>query len=330
MEKLLNVLEREYPCLADDGIRRFMLESDSFYPPDAVALSSEQQRVLYNNMCAHFRKPRPEGVQVNDTIVAHGKINVPVRVYSPVAYANKPVALYLHGGGFTVGDLESHDDICAEIANRTIVTVIAVAYRLAPEHPFPAAFGDCKSVLNALPDLAQRFQFDASRIVIAGDSAGGNLAAALSIDARDRGEPAIAGQVLIYPGLGGDTSAGSYVTQSEAPGLSTKDLEFYQGIYIGSADSPNHQSKFVSPLLESDYRGLPPAFLVAAHYDPLCDDCAEYARQLEEAGVAAKVREEPLLVHAFLRARHLSQPASTSFDAIVHAIEMLAYNGELP
>jgi acetyl esterase len=140
----------------------------------------------------------------------------------------------------------------------------------------------------------------------------------------------IAGQVLIYPGLGGDSSKGSYLSQAEAPGLSARDLEFYRDIYLGPPESPHHHSKFANPLQETDYRGLPPAFLVAAHYDPLCDDCADYAQQLQQAGVAVQLREEPLLVHAFLRARHMSDPAGKSFDAIVTAIESLAHNGRLP
>ncbi len=318
--KGMHMEKNPYLQLTDDGIRQFMMQSDSFYPPDAVNLSVGEQRALYNEMSAHFRKPRPDNVRVENLSVANGSVDVPIRIYSPGGSAGLPVMLYLHGGGFVVGDLESHDDICAEIAERANVHVIAVDYRLAPEHRFPAAFEDCRAVLNSLEGLGVGFGFDVSRLVIGGDSAGGCLAAGLSIRARDEGGPEIAGQVLIYPGLGGDTSKGSYVSQASAPGLSATDIGFYSALYLGPPDDPGHQNKYALPLLETDYSRLPPAFLVAAHNDPLCDDCSDYAARLNDAGVAASVREEPLLVHAFLRARHISKPAAVSFSAIVQAI----------
>ena len=122
------------------------------------------------------------------------------------------------------------------------------------------------------------------------------------------------GQVLIYPGLGGDVTRGSYVTEAHAPGLSTADVLYYRDTYAGAPH------KYAEPLRETDYRGLPQAFLVAAGLDPLHDDCFAYATNLRAAGVAAEVRDEPLLVHAFLRARHMSAPASESFKAIVAAL----------
>jgi acetyl esterase len=132
------------------------------------------------------------------------------------------------------------------------------------------------------------------------------------------------GQCLIYPGLGGDVKKGSYLTQAEAPGLSLKDVLYYRDVYQGGG------SKYAAPLLETDCSGLPPAFLVAAGLDPLHDDCLDYAARLTEAGVPAFVRDEPLLVHAFIRARHMSEPAGDAFRAIVEAVFSLAYHGELP
>jgi acetyl esterase len=132
------------------------------------------------------------------------------------------------------------------------------------------------------------------------------------------------GQVLIYPGLGGDMSRGSYVSQAKAPGLATSDVQYYRDIYKGGS------SKFAEPLRETDFRGLPPAFMVAAGLDPLHDDCEDYAARLRAAGVAALVRHEPLLVHAFIRARHMSEPARDSFRAIIEAVFALAYRGALP
>ena len=326
----MEAINTAWPLLTDAGICRFLIESESFYPHDAVELSVAQQRDLYNTMCAHFRKPRPASVHVTDVAVHATDVSIPVRIYVPVSSAPLPAVLYLHGGGFVVGDLESHDDICAEIADRANTAVIAVAYRLAPEYPFPAAFNDCREVLLALPMLAQEYRFDAEQLVIGGDSAGGSLAAGLCLDARDRGGPSVAGQVLVYPGLGGNTNSGSYVTQSEAPGLTARDIEYYRELYVGVANHAHQQNKFANPLRETNYHGLPPAYLVAAQHDPLCDDCAEYARQLKQVGVAVQLREEPLLIHSFLRARYMSDPAGKSFDAIVAAIASLAHNGVLP
>ncbi len=317
------------PMLEDEGIIRFLAEATEFYPPGATDFSVAQQRQFYHQLCAHFQRPRPAGVTVTDDTVSANGIKVPIRTYLP-AVDNPPVMLYLHGGGFILGSLESHDDICAEIAEGAGVAVVAVDYRLAPEHPFPAAFDDCDAVLEALPKLADISGFKAGKTIIGGDSAGGNLAAALCLAARDRGETAIRGQVLIYPSLGGDRSRGSYITQSNAPGLSTADIDYYHHIYIGSPDNANHRNKLASPLFETDYKALPPAFLVAARFDPLHDDCPQFADRLHRAGVAASVRDEPLLVHTFLRARHISKAASQSFNAIMEAVHFLAHKGHLP
>ncbi len=151
---------------------------------------------------------------------------MPCRLYRSDATDGPPLLLYLHGGGFVLGGLESHDDVCAEICDGADVAVVAVAYRLAPEHPFPAAFEDCWQVLQYLGTRH-------AKIAVGGDSAGGNLAAALALKARDEGSPRLMGQVLIYPGLGGDMSTGSYVSQAKAPGLATSDVEYYRDIYEG-------------------------------------------------------------------------------------------------
>ena len=255
---------------------------------------------------------------------------MPIRLYQPAEREPMPVLLYLHGGGYVLGGLDSHDDICAEIAHLAGIAVIAVGYRLAPEHRFPAAFADCRAAREWIVAAGLGHGIDPKRLVIGGDSAGGNLTAALALDARDRGAPTLAGQVLIYPGLGGDRRRGSYIEHANAPGLTTADIDYYRSIYIGPPDDPGHASKFAHPLLETDYRGLPPAFLVAAEWDPLRDDCFAYAERLRAAGVPACVRHEPLLVHAFLRARQMSRPAADSFAAIVEAIRSLAHRGVLP
>lgn len=306
-------IEKKYESLEDPGIRAFLMAGERFYPTDAVNFTMAEQRAFYDKYCAHFRKPRPESVAAED--VSYG--GVPCRHYRKAGTTGAPVMIYLHGGGYVLGGLDSHDDVCAELCDGAAIDVVAVDYRLAPECPFPAAFEDGWAVLKAVAETH-------SEIIIGGDSAGGNLSAAISIRSRDEGGPRLKGQVLIYPGLGGDMSKGSYITQAHAPGLSTRDVIYYRDTYKGG------ESKFAQPLRETNYIGLPPAFLIAAGLDPLHDDCFDYAARLEAAGVPAKVRDEPLLVHAFLRARNMSVPARAAFDAITAACASLAHKGELP
>jgi acetyl esterase len=296
----------KYPTVTDPGIRAFLEEGERLYPDNAVNFTLAEQRAFYDSYCAHFRKGRPSGVEAQDFKVG----DVPCRRYVPRNTKGANL-LYLHGGGYVVGGLESHDDICAELAAGAEVMVVAVQYRLAPEHPFPAAFDDSWAVLK-------EFTKDGHQVVVAGDSAGGNLSAALCLKARDVGGPLIKGQVLIYPGLGGDMSKGSYLSQADAPGLTTKDVIYYRDTYQGG-DSP-----YAAPMRVTNHAGLPPAFLIAAGLDPLHDDCSDYAAKLKTSGVAAEVRDEPLLIHAFLRARHMSEPAAKSFAAIIAAIKRFA------
>ena len=310
---ILDEIEKKYAWLDDPGIRDFLIAGERFYPPDAVNFTMAEQRAFYDRYCAHFRKPRPAGVVAED--VAYG--GVPCRHYRPAGATDLPLLVYLHGGGFVLGGLDSHDDVCAELCEGARIEVVAVDYRLAPEHPFPAAFEDGWAALKAVASTN-------AEIIIGGDSAGGNLAAALALKARDEAAPRLKGQVLIYPGLGGDMGRGSYVAQARAPGLSTADVQYYRDTYRGGG------SKFAEPLRETNYKGLPPAFLVAAALDPLHDDCFDYAARLTAAGVPAMVRDEPLLVHAFLRARNMSVPARASFDAITAACASLAHDGQLP
>jgi acetyl esterase len=291
----------KYANLKDPGIREFLIAGEKFYPADAVNFTMEEQRAFYNKYCAHFMKPRTASVVVTDYKLGH----IPCRRYMPKSPTAK--MLYLHGGGYVLGGLDSHDDICAELAEAAQVEVTAVEYRLAPEHPFPAAFDDAYAVLNHIGPC-----------IVGGDSAGGNLTAALCLKSRDVNGPKITAQVLIYPGLDGDTTKGSYITQAYAPGLTTADAIYYRTVYAGS---PN---KYAGALRETDFTNLPPAFIVAAGIDPLHDDATEYATKLIAAGGKAELREEPMLIHAYLRARHMSQPAAASFQAIIAAIRGFA------
>ncbi|WP_415758280.1 alpha/beta hydrolase [Pseudomonas sp. LT1P18] len=254
-------------------------------------------RQAYSGMCRAFTPPRSAGLYVVDFELA----GVPVRSYQPPVSpptSGCPCIVYLHGGGWVVGDLDSHDFICAELASMLGVLVIAVDYRLAPEHPFPAAFEDCLGVWRAL--RTGPFRLDPERTLVAGDSAGGNLAAALCLALRDAGEPLPAAQVLIYPGLGGDHRLPSRSECVDAPLLSSSDLDCYHALYLRGTGKP---SAYAMPLLAEDFSGLPPALIAVAQFDPLRDDGMLYADRLNAAGVAATLYYGEGLVHGCLRAR---------------------------
>lgn len=289
-------------------ILAFQAQCDEFYPPDAVSATIHQQREWYDALCRRFDAPRPTGLTTRDDRLG----GVAVRRYEPSLRQRDMNVLYFHGGGFVVGSLESHDAICAELADACGLALIAVDYRLLPDNPHPAAFEDAFAVLEALSHEGN------NGIIVAGDSAGGTIAAGLAIRARDAGIKSIAGQVLIYPGLGGDLSRGSFIEMADAPGLSTADVAYYRQLMAAPEDDP-----LAHPLKAETLHDLPPAFISAAHFDPLRDDARNYAARLAQAGVDVAFREEPQMVHAWLRARHMSPGAARGFAAIGEALRLL-------
>jgi acetyl esterase len=300
----------DYQTLIDAETWAFIRASEAAYPPDTASLTIADQRRIYDGMCRLFHRGYPPGITAEDRPVA----GVPCRFY-PGA---QPRVVYCHGGGFVVGGLNSHDDVCAEIRERTGLEVVSVDYRLVPEHPHPAAFEDALAVVRALAGQGP--------VVLAGDSAGGNLAAAVAHALRHSGLPVL-GQVLIYPGLGGDPDRGSYLAHARAPMLTREDVLFYKDIrHAGPApeDDPT-----VSPLRDRDFSGLPPTVVVMAECDPLQDDGPAYAAKIRAAGGRAHAVVEPGLVHGYLRARATVTRARDSFTRIVTAIAALS-RGDWP
>ncbi|MGY2375359.1 alpha/beta hydrolase [Pseudomonas sp. SDO524_S393] len=274
----------------------FVTKTESFTSDDS---SLAGLRENYDRMCRAFTPPQPEGLRVEDFTLA----GVGVRSYLPtssVPSGGWPCILYMHGGGWVVGGLDSHDFICFELASRLQVLVIAIDYRLAPEHPFPAAYEDCRAVWRAIQAGDAPHAIDLHHLVVAGDSAGGNLAAALCLGLRDDEQPLPRAQVLIYPGLGGPADLPSRRDCMDAPLLSTADTDCYLALYLQGSASP---SAYAMPLLATDYRGLPKAFIAVAQFDPLRDDGMLYAERLQAAGVAAVRYPGKGLVHGCLRAR---------------------------
>ena len=283
---------KPYPI--SEQMSAFVEKTVSFNSTDS---SLDGLRQAYSAMCRAFTPPRPAGLYVVDFELA----GVSVRSYQPPVSpptGGGPCIVYLHGGGWVVGDLDSHDFICAELASTLGVLVIAVDYRLAPEHPFPAAFNDCLGVWRAL--RSGPFRLDPGRTLVAGDSAGGNLAAALCLALRDAGEPVPAAQVLIYPGLGGDRSLPSRSECIDAPLLASSDVDCYHALYLRGTRQPG---AYAMPLLAGHFGGLPPALIAVAQFDPLRDDGVLYAEHLQAAGVPTTLYYGKGLVHGCLRAR---------------------------
>ncbi len=305
----------DYDSLIDAETWAFIHDTAAHYPPDAVSLDVVGQRAVYDRMCRAFHRGHPPGVSATDRPVG----GVPCRVYAPPA---APVAtvVYFHGGGFVVGGLDSHDDVCAEIAAATGCRVVSVDYRLAPEHRHPAAFDDALAATRGA-----RAEWGAP-YVLAGDSAGGNLAAAVAHALRGDGDAAPAGQVLIYPGLGGDRDGGSYVAHAQAPMLTRDDILFYATIRYPDGREPAGDPT-AAPLHDRDFAGLPPTVVITAQCDPLASDGPAYVAALRRAGVRAGCVEEAGLVHGYLRARATVGRARDSFARILAAIGVLARGG---
>lgn len=306
----------DYARLIDAETWAFIRETESWYPPETAGFSIAEQRRVYDAMCVAFQGTRPPGVAATDEVMG----GVACRIYTP---ANPPAGtvLYLHGGGFVVGGLHSHDTICADIADGARVRVVSADYRLSPEHVHPAHYNDAMAAARA---VAARWP---GAFVLAGDSAGGTLAAAVAHAARGAG-PRIDGLVLIYPSLGGPLDRGSAITHAHAPLLSRDDMLFYHKARFGPGGAPV-QDPTAAPLQDHDFAGLPPTLVHVAECDPLADDGARYAEAIHRAGGHAHSVTDQGLVHGHLRARRSVARARRSFQDIVAGIAALV-RGDLP
>lgn len=260
-------------------------------------------------------QPHPEDMHVADRTVSSDDGDVPVRVYRPGGVdGTVPGIVYLHGGGFMLGDLDSSDSNAWGFAQEAGAVVVSVDYRLTPEHPYPAAFNDGYAVLSWMATNADELGIDARRIAVVGDSAGGNLAAALCLAARDRGGPHIAAQALIYMSAGTDQDSASYVEHADGPGLTTASTTKYRDLYLpGARDTRDH---YACPIVAESHAGLPPAWVHSAAIDPIRDDGRAYAAKLALAGSNVTYREARGMIHGFLRARFSGPAAKAEFDAI--------------
>lgn len=267
--------------------------------PDISEMSVPQARMfLESTFVGMVSNPQPMA-EVRDFTVPAPAGRLPVRLYKPEGSdAVVPLVVYFHGGGWVIGSIEAYDPTCRELASASGCAVASVEYRLAPESVFPAAPEDCYAATRWLVENAAELGVDGERIAVAGDSAGGNLAAVVSLMARERGGPRISYQVLIYPAV---DFAGDYSSREEnAEGyfLTTRAMRWFSEHYLPGESEV--KEALASPLLAADHSGLPPAIIVTAGFDPLRDEGEAYADKLREAGVEVKLTRYDGMIHGFV------------------------------
>ena len=264
--------------------------------PNAHLLPVEEAR---RNFDADFEAAGPgESVEsVEDVRITVDGGEVPSRVYRP-APGELPVVAYFHGGGWLLGSIESHDAVCRGLANASGAVVVSVGYRRGPEHRFPTAVEDCRAAVGWIVGHAGELGVDAGRLAVAGDSAGGNLATAVTIAARSDGGPPIAFQLLAYPVTTMDLDKG-FDSAYEGFFLFRDELQWHQDNYLRSPDDRDHP--LVAPLDAADLKGLPPAMVITAQCDPLHAQGELYAAALAEAGVEVEHTHRDGMVHGFFQ-----------------------------
>jgi len=279
----------------DPQIQTVLDQMQAIEFPGLSALPVEHARAALAMMGAARADAVEEVARVEDLEIPGPAGAIPARAYVPVADGTPPVVVYYHGGGWVLGDIDSHDGTCRALANASGAAVVSVDYRLAPEHPFPAAIEDAWAALEWVAANAAELGGDPARLAVAGDSAGGNLAAVVAIQARNTGAPALRGQLLVYPVTDATMSHPSIEENASGYFLTKADMEWFFGHY-----APERPADWrLSPLAAPDLSGLAPALVLTAEYDPLRDEGESYARRLGDAGVPVELIRKDGLIHGF-------------------------------
>ena len=294
-----------------DPVLKMLLDAVplEFTIDDGVEVAREKMRAM---------TPPPEmspAMRVEERTVGYGELaDIPVRIYWPPieAHQDLPIVVFYHGGGWSIGDLDTHDLLARTHAIAAEAIVVSVDYRLAPEHPFPAGVEDAWAALQWVGENAAELGGDPARIAVAGDSAGGNLSAVMALRARDAGGPPLTFQLLWYPSVFGDLTLPSFTENADAPILTNDVIAAFMTWYVPDLDltDPKTLPTDLAPGNAESLAGLPPAFIGTAEHDPLRDDGAKYAEKLAAAGVPAELSNEPTMVHGYASLA-LASPAAT-------------------
>jgi acetyl esterase len=293
--------------------------------PAYETLTPPEAREFYNQ--ARFvSNPEPPALEKAEDIAIpapHGPI--PARLYTPKTLRKKnglaPCLVFLHGGGWVIGNLETHDVVCRKLAHEGELLVLSVDYRLAPEHRFPAAVEDSITATKWAADNAKELGIDAARLFVGGDSAGGNMAAVVAIAARDGHAPKLAGQVLIYPSTDFSRSHASHKDPTTSILLTHSVITWFLENYMG--DNTDVDDWRCSPARAKSLAGLPPAYVLTAAGDPLCDEGDEYAAKLKAAGVPVAYRHFPGQFHGFFTMGKLLNQANVAVTEIATWLKAL-------
>ncbi|WP_234682090.1 alpha/beta hydrolase [Bradyrhizobium monzae] len=284
---------------------------------DLHKLSPDQVRAGMRQMSSALGEPEPVA-QVEDHTIQTDAGDCPIRVYRPAPGKVRPIIVFFHGGGFVLGDLDTHDGLARALANATGNIVVSVNYPLAPENKYPAARNAAYAATRWIAEHATEIGGDASRLAVAGDSAGGNLAAVVALMARDAGAPKIALQLLIYPDLDfRRTNVSIREFAGKWGNISRETQGWFMNQYLNNEEEK--LDPLVSPLLAPSVAGVPRAFIITAEYDALRDEGEAYGQRLQDAGVEAVVRRYDGMIHEFLR-----WPFDGSRQALRDAADALA------
>jgi acetyl esterase len=292
-------------------------------PPPVGPQTPAAMREGYRRARLKTQPDLPQVYQVKEYEVPGPDCAIPIRLYrgadTPVAGV-LPALVFYHGGGWMTGDLDTHDWMCRSIANKAVCAVISVDYRLAPEHPFPAPYDDALAAMHWVIAHAETLRIDPARISVGGDSAGGNLAAAVALTLRDeKSAPRLRSQILIYPAV--DLSSNGNYYGRFTKGVILTDDAVRSSIERYIPDAAQRKDWRASPLLASSLKDLPPTLFILAGYDPLCVQGEAYAARLEKEGVAATIKRFPGQMHGFLSNARLLPKANDAIDEIAAALK---------
>lgn len=308
--RLLFVMMSRTPSVGTADLKRIQAESDGPAAAQMSRMLMRQYRVA----------------EIENRTIPGRQGGIPVRVYRSARSADLPIIVYFHGGGWVLGGLNGHDAICRRIAAENHALVISVAYRLAPQHKYPAAAEDAYDATCWVAEHARDLGGAPEKLIVMGDSAGGNLAAVVSLMARDLAGPQIAFQVLIYPAVDLAHDFPSKKLYDDTPVLDRQAMDFYRDQYI--REPADLQDPYVSPLLAADFQHLPPALILTGEYDPLRDEGKAYAERLRAAGSEVTEVCYPGMAHGFLSFGWLATATPVAFSQIQQTLARFAAVGD--
>ena len=290
----MNITERidaKYLSLIQSALDNALPNSHLLSPKTLRAVRNAQQTTI----------TPPENIIIDDEIVVSAKREINIRIYRQIQQTeqNTPVLIFLHGGGFVVGNLDTHQGSCILLCKDTSWPVISIDYRKAPEHPFPAATNDCYDVLCWVSQQQELLKIDPARIAVVGESAGGNLATVTALMARDRNGPMPAFQLLFYPVTDCNFKNPSYTNYRDGPLLSASQMEAYWSYYLNGKKTTDNP--YAAPLRANTLKGMPPTAIVTAEFDVLRSEAEAYAVRLKAEGVATQEFRAEGLIHGFMK-----------------------------